>query len=107
MNKYTPKSLIKLREDVLVQKWRASNRNSTIIENPTVEEIRSVASYATTISKYVNHMISSIIKKEGHLYGSVRVRFPDYYKNRYDVTPVEHTILREKIVTLTEKQIQH
>lgn len=98
MNKYTPKSLIKLRENSMVQKWRASNKNSTIIENPTVEEIRNVAVYAKIINKYVNHMVSSIIEKESNLCSDVRVKFPEYYKNRYDVTPVESIILRDRII---------
>lgn len=98
MDKYTPSSLIKLRENVLVQKWRASNINSTIIANPTVEEIRNVASYAKTIDSYVKHMMSSIIIKEYYLWKEVRVRTSDYYKNRYSVTPVENIMLRAKIM---------
>ena len=98
MNKFTPKKLLDARQNPMVVKWRASGKNGTIIENPTVEEIRTMAEYSKTCEKYVNTMIRSIVAEEKRLYDCVQLKCEAYYKNRYDVTAVENKILRNEIM---------
>jgi hypothetical protein len=97
MEKYTPTKLIEARENPFVIKWRASNRNGTIIEKPTVQEMRDMSKYSKACEQYVATMLRSIISQEKKLYQCLDLKCESYYKNRYDVTAVENRILRNEI----------
>ena len=78
--------------------WRASGRNSSIIPNPTVAQVKNRHKYAKDCDKYVSFMCSEIIRSEEQRNeGNLLLRGSDYYKNRYETTHIETTIIRDRI----------
>ena len=98
MIKYTPKELEEAREHPLVKKWRASGRHGTLIERPTVQEIKDRGRYSMVCNEYIVRMTKLIIEEERRRQGEYfRCMFPAYYQNRYDLTAVECEIVRGAI----------
>ena len=97
--KYTPKKLTEARENPSVIKWRASNRNGTLISNPTLEERKGMLEHQNACVKYVKLMLRLIIQKEIELDLDLDLKPAEYYFKRYDVTAVECSILRNEILT--------
>ena len=96
--KYTPIELIHARQHPMIQKWRASGRQGTLISNPTLSERRSRREYQEQCESYVNKMMRVIIRKERRIDGDLDLKPYEYYFKRYDVTAVECKMLRNEIL---------
>lgn len=95
MDKYTPKDVIEARKDKFVQKWRLSGRHGTFIPCPTLQELRDRSKYCSAVNNYITLLNKSILEEERRRQGEYfRCMFPDYYRDRYDLTSVECEIVR-------------
>ncbi len=95
--KLVPEKLKLARRKPMIQKWRASNRNGTLISNPTLAEMRVMHAYQKVCSAYINLLLSEIIKKEVSIDEDLDLKPSEYYYKRYDVTAVECKILMNEI----------
>ncbi len=82
----------------MIQKWRASGKAGTIIARPTKEERMNAIPYAKKCDMYAIALLKAIIEHEENKHGKLILFSPEYYYKRYDVTAVEHSMLRAEII---------
>ena len=98
MKKLSSKRLVKARENKFVKVWRASGNNSTLIANPNLQQLKDRPDNAEACEKYVRLMCFEVSKKEMVINdGGLLMRTPTYFINRYDMTAIEVSILRNII----------
>lgn len=92
-----PEKLKSARKKPRIIKWRASNRNGTLISNPTIQEMKDMKAYQKECSAYIALLLKEIINNEVRIDDDLDLKPSEYYYKRYDVTAVECKILMNEI----------
>lgn len=95
--KLVPERLKLARNKPRIMKWRASNRNGTLISNPTISEMKDRHAYQKECSAYIALLLKEIIGNEIRIDEDLDLKPSEYYYKRYDVTAVECKILMNEI----------